>query len=409
MRTRQKTIEERNDGERQLFYLKEGDRLLEKQLSENSGERLRLALEAADIAILDWDLETNKIIFSENFGKILCGENGDFDGKYSSFLRMVHPGDRKSLKNFMRNAIEHTNFIDIEFRVVWTKDEIRWMRIRGNVYVDAEGCARRLMGTIHDKTERKLALDALEQARSMLEKRVHDRTLELTETNERLREEITERKMLQNEIMEVSEMEQQRIGQDLHDSICQQLGGIIFIAEALYQKIGKSDAETSDELKYIIDQLNVALKNTRDLSRGLYPVIGEGKLFLALEELALSMEELFNTKVILDYDRPIKFNDDIVAIHLFRIVQEALNNAIRHGRATEIHIEFKRKDTDVLLRIKDNGCGFPKKPNIRGMGLNIMRYRASIIGSSFDLESKPGKGTMISLRLSLNTKRVVQE
>jgi PAS domain S-box-containing protein len=395
-----KSSEDGLDMKRLIFYLKEGNELIEKPLSEDSEERLRLALEAADIAILDWDLECNKVIFSENFGKILCGDHKDFDGKYSTLLRMVHPDDRKEMKSSMKKAIQQTNFFDFEFRVIWPEDEIRWMRIRGNVYLDAEGKACRLMGTIHDKTDRKLALETLQQARVTLEKHVHERTLELTETNDRLREEIAERKMLQNEIMEVSEMEQQRIGQDLHDSICQQIGGIIFMTQALFEKIGTEKAEESDELKYILDQLKIALKNTRDLSRGLYPIIGEGKLFLALEDLALSMEELFNTKVILDYDRSIKFYDNIVAIHIFRIVQEALNNAIRHGRAKKIEIEFKKKDNHISLQIADNGCGFPKKPNIRGMGLNIMKYRASIIGASFDLESKTGKGTSITLKLS---------
>lgn len=400
MKTKQKSAEERTDGEKQIFYLKDGNKLLEKRLSENSEERLRLALEAADIAILDWDLETNKIIFSENFGKILCGDNKAFDGKYSTLLRMVHPEDRNEMKASMKRAIQQTNFFDFEFRVIWPEDEIHWMRIRGNVYLDAEGRARRLMGTIHDKTERKLALESLEQTRSTLEKHVQERTIELTEANDRLREEIAERKLLQNEIMEVSEMEQQRIGQDLHDSICQQIGGILFMMQALHEKMGKENSEVSGEMKYILDQLKVALKNTRDLSRGLYPIIGEGKLFLALEDLALSMEELFNTKVVLDYDSSIKFKDNIVAIHLFRIVQEALNNAIRHGRATKIGVDFKKRDNNIQLKITDNGCGFPQKPNIRGMGLTIMKYRASIIGGSFDLESKTGKGTTIVVKLS---------
>jgi PAS domain S-box-containing protein len=405
MAKRKKSAGDNTDNRRLMFYLKEGDKLIEKPLSEDSEERLRLALEAADIAILDWDLESNQVTFSDNFGKILCGDQMDFDGKYSTFVRMVHSDDRNELKSSMKKAIKQTNFFDFEFRVIWPEKEIRWMRIRGNVYLDEESRATRLMGTIHDKTDRKLALDALEQVRVTLEKRVHERTLELSETNERLREEITERKILQNELMEVSEMEQQRIGQDLHDSICQQLGGVIFMTQALYEKMGKENVESSDELKYILDQLKIALKNTRDLSRGLYPIIAEGKLFLALEDLALSMEELFNTKVILDYDRTIKFYDNIVAIHLFRIVQETLNNAIRHGRATKIQIEFKKNENIIFLKIADNGCGFPKKPNIRGMGLNIMKYRASIIGASFDLESKTGKGTTIVLKLSSTRKQ----
>lgn len=364
-----------------------------------SEERLRLALEAADIGIWDWNLKTGRITWSDNMEKLLDLKEGSFDGSYEGFINTIHPEDRVRIHEKLQEAIQNRRSYDEEYRVLHQDNEVRWMRIRGNVYLDETGEVQRLMGSIHDKTERKLSLDALQNAHNILEKRVRERTLELSQANEKLKEEIAEREKLQKEIMEISEREQQRIGQDLHDSLSQQIGGIIFMSQALKEKLAQKALTESGDMLKIIGHLNNALKHTRDLSRGLFPVLEKGGLDMALKELAHSMEEIFDIRIHLTYGAGVQVTKKKAAIHIFRILQEAINNAIKHGRASEVHIVFKKMKSRLLLEITDNGTGFPQKSNIKGMGLNIMKYRLSVIGGSLEIDSQKGKGTTIRCRI----------
>ncbi|MCP4214407.1 MAG: PAS domain-containing protein [bacterium] len=370
-----------------------------QQYLVESEERLRLALEAADIGIWDWNLKTQRFTWSENIEKLFALETGAFKGTYAHFLEMILGEDKELIDTTFKKAISTLRPYDEEFRVIWPDKNIRWMRLRGNVYPDKNGKALRLMGSIHDKTERKLSLEALQNAHNILEKRVAERTKELSETNLKLKEEIAERKKLQKQIMDISEREQQRIGQDLHDSLCQQIGGIIFMSQALREKLHIKKLPETTDMDTIIGHMKNALKHTRDLSRGLFPILKEGGLSMALQELALSMEELFEISVRLKYDAGLHITDKECAVHIFRIVQEALNNAIKHGRAGTVSVRFKRNGKHIQLEVSDTGTGFPQNPNKKGMGLDIMKYRASVIGASFEIDSTKGKGTTIICRM----------
>jgi len=364
-----------------------------------SEERLRLALDAADICIWDWNIQENRVTFSDNFSKLFKIEPEIFKGKYRNMLKFIHPNDRKRVDRALRDAIELNQSYDEEFRIAWPDNQIRWMRIRGHVHNDKEGVPLRLLGSIHDKTERRMAQDTLRKDHTLLEKRVKERTRELSDTNRKLRSEIAERKKLQKELMEISEKEQQRIGQDLHDHILQQIGGIIFMSQALHDRLLQENVSRAEDMARIIQHLNLSLKHARGLSRGLYPIIEQSGLKVALEDLAISMQELFRITIHLDYDGKISRIHNPTAIHIFRIIQEALNNAIKHGHAGNLHISLKKKLDEIHLTIMDDGKGFPQKPNRRGMGLNIMRYRASIIGASFSLETDKNSGTTIVCKL----------
>ncbi len=360
-----------------------------------SEERLRLALEAADIGIWDWNIKTGCITWSDNMEKLLDLQPGSFDGTYEGFINTIHPEDRARIDEKLQEAIREQKSYDEEYRGLHQNQDLRWIRIRGNVYLGENGEVQRLMGSIHDKTERRLSLDALQDAHNILEKRVGERTLELSRANEKLKEEIAEREKLQQEIMEISEREQQRIGQDLHDSLSQQIGGIIYMGQVLKEKLTQKELTEAGDMQKIIGHLNHALKHTRDLSRGLFPVLEKGGLAMALKELTLSMEEIFHIRIHLNYGDGVQVAKKETATHIFRILQEAVNNAIKHGRASEVNIRLKKIKNRLLLEISDNGTGFPQKPNKKGMGINIMKYRASVIGGSLEINSEKGKGAVI--------------
>ena len=209
---------------------------------------------------------------------------------------------------------------------------------------------------------------------------------------------ITERRHLEKQVLEISEQEQQRIGQDLHDSLSQHLAGIAYLGKVLEQKMAmKSLGEASDAAE-IVSLIDEAITQTKALARGLYPVrIEAGGLMNALSELAANVERLFGICCCFEYGRPILIDDNITAIHLYRIAQEAVNNAIKHGRAQNIMISLNTENRTTALTIRNDGLVFRRTdPLHKGMGLSIMRYRANMIGASLDIRSDEEGETVVT-------------
>jgi PAS domain S-box-containing protein len=209
---------------------------------------------------------------------------------------------------------------------------------------------------------------------------------------------ITARKHLEKQLLEISDREQRRIGQDLHDDLCQQLTGIEFMSQSLEQNLVAGSIPEAAAAADITKLIRNAISHTRNLARGLSPVLLETDgLMLALRELAGSSAKLFNVSCQLQYDSLVLIEDSAVAIHLYRIVQEAVSNAIKHGRASEVAISLSKNGRHVTLCIEDNGVGFPARRNNRaGMGLHIMEYRAGMIGGSLAVQPRAGGGTSVT-------------
>lgn len=363
-------------------------------------KHMRMALEAADIGLWDWDLDTNRMAMSASMKTLLEIGRAGRDESYDTFLQVIHPDDRPRVADTLKTAIERRGSFDEEFRTKPRGRAIRWMRIRGRVSSGAGGAPKRVMGSIHDKTERKMAFDALASARNELEEKVKERTRELLSSNERLRREISIKNDLQRQMMEVSEKEQRRIGQDLHDSLSQQLGGIAFMGQVLLEKLKKIGLKEAQDMEKLVVHLQNALTHTRDLAKGLYPTLSDGGLRAALDELAVAVGELFAVKVTVQCEPGVNVSDVTTTVHLYRIVQEALNNAMRHGQATRVAIRLFRKNGATVLTVADNGAGFPEKPNRKGIGLNIMEYRAWSIGASLEIETHKGRGVVVKCVLA---------
>lgn len=200
---------------------------------------------------------------------------------------------------------------------------------------------------------------------------------------------ITERKRLEKEILDISDREQRRIGHDLHDGLCQQLAGIELLSQVLEQQLADRSNPAAAKAGEIAKNVREAISHTRSLARGLSPVTLESEgLTAALMELAANTEKLFNVTCRFEHPAPVPVNDHATASNLFRIAQEAVSNAIKHGKATRIFISLeKNKQQSVLLRVSDNGTGFPTKiRQQKGMGLRIMQSRAGMIGGALVIE-----------------------
>ena len=212
---------------------------------------------------------------------------------------------------------------------------------------------------------------------------------------------ITERKRLEQEILEISNREQRRIGQDLHDGLCQELAGIQLMAEVLQQDL-KSKRDSTQAGK-IADSVRRAISHTRMLARGLSPVEVENNgLMSALHELAQNTAALFHIECAFECPVPVLVRDNAAATHLYRIAQEAINNAIKHGHAKSIAIHLTSTGGKAQLKIEDNGAGFQTPaPNHDGMGLQIMKYRSEVIGAKLTVAPGCERGAVVTCEFKL--------
>lgn len=221
----------------------------------------------------------------------------------------------------------------------------------------------------------------------------------------RARIELLERSQwLEQEIIRIKENEQQRIGRDLHDGVCQYLVAIGFTAAMLKQDLERESNGYATTAGEIANLLQDASRRTRDLARGLSPVDrDQGGLESALEELASSTSRLAGISCSFVCPDPGRIRNDSRAVHLFRIAQEAVNNAIKHARAKAIVIALDTSDGVFSLRVSDDGVGFnPAVSEKRGMGLNIMHYRARMIGTTLEVQPNSPTGTVVSCTVEID-------
>jgi PAS domain S-box-containing protein len=219
---------------------------------------------------------------------------------------------------------------------------------------------------------------------------------------ESIARDITERKGLEREILEISNREQRRIGHDLHDGVCQQLAAIAYRMDILGDQLQEKGVVESAEAERIGALLNEAVQQTRNVARGLFPVrLDESGLASALEELAANTGSLFRIHCQFSGEQPFPKVDTGASLHLYYIAQEAVLNAAKHGKATNVIIAVTHVRDRFSLCIQDNGSGF-QLPVVgsAGMGIRIMRYRARMIGTTLDLKSRLNQGTQINVQFT---------
>jgi signal transduction histidine kinase len=218
---------------------------------------------------------------------------------------------------------------------------------------------------------------------------------------------ITERKNLEAEILRISELERQRIGQDLHDSLSQTLSGISCLSQVLHNKLAAKSMAEAAEAKMIESLITDSIKLTYALARGLIPVgVASEGLMSALTNLASNVASMFNIRCIFQCDQPVLINDRLAATHMYRIAQEAINNAVRHGQAQNVIISLALSNGDIALTVEDDGAGLPEGVNqSKGMGLRIMDYRARTIGASLSVQPRSRGGTCLICRLKQTPQR----
>jgi len=211
-----------------------------------------------------------------------------------------------------------------------------------------------------------------------------------------VQQDVTDRKRLESQILTISEHEQARIGQDIHDGLCQHLLGTAVTVGILLQELADQALPEVEQVSRLADMVDIAITQARQIARGLYPVkLEAGGLKSALQELAASVSDsvLVDCRVTCAEDVPDTRGD--TAIHLFRIAQEAVNNAAKHSGAEHIDITLTADDNRLCLRVADDGVGLPAERS-DGMGLHIMEYRARMIGATLEIGRGPTGGTVVT-------------
>jgi signal transduction histidine kinase len=212
---------------------------------------------------------------------------------------------------------------------------------------------------------------------------------------------LEERRQMEQDIVRVSEHEQQRIGQDLHDGVCQHLAAIGCAARVLADELQSQNVAAARDAVMIEESIQQAVLEARNLAHGIFPVhVDRNGLSAALTDLALMTGRLTGVGIEVKEAAEVYIDGPETAMHLYRIAQEAVANAIRHSGATHLTISLAQNEKVLELRIEDNGSGLalPTGTTDTGMGLRTMQYRAQSLGAEFKIESKQGVGTTVLCR-----------
>ncbi|THB81747.1 MAG: PAS domain S-box protein [Desulfobacteraceae bacterium] len=213
-------------------------------------------------------------------------------------------------------------------------------------------------------------------------------------------EDISESRQLERQILNISERERQKISMELHDDLCPQLIGIEVMTKILKEKLETdADDKVRDAEKirtFILD----AIAKTRQLSKGLSPVNLSAMGFDAsLTELSQYVREVFGVPCLLEYDPAVHIQDNNVATHMYYIIHEAVINAIKHATAAQVMIRLTTGDDKIIVSIKDDGSGIPDTGPLKGMGIQLMKYRAGRIGATLDISRRASKGTHVRIEM----------
>jgi len=278
-----------------------------------------------------------------------------------------------------------------------------WCDTTVSVVNNPDGSVAYVIVQAHDITARKEAEDHILKLNQQLESRVLERNADLHDTLKALKTEMTQRQRLEREILEISEREQCRLGLDLHDGLGQELAGIAILGDVHAKRLQAEFHPLGEDAAKIAAYARATIDSARRLARGLYPIeLSRHGLLLALQDLAIqtSARAGIHCELLQSGDAPSL--EPFAEIHIYRIVQECISNAIKHASPQHICIEALACDDSHVIAVTDDGVGFEHAAVHAGMGLHLMNYRARVIGAEIVMERPPQGGCRISCRLPVS-------
>lgn len=302
----------------------------------------------------------------------------------------IHPADRAAVAERWKEMRDSNEFFREEYRIVRTDGTIRWVLAEGAALRSYSRETLGFIRTVADITRHRELEEELTVARDKLEQRVRERTADLVA-------EMIERQKLEKQVLECRDSEQRRFSQDLHDGLGQCLTGVLFHVLALERDLTSDRSDFAPAASKIAELVNQSINQAHDLARGIDPVpLRPDGLMCALEELVRALCDASPTKCSFRCEEPILLEDNAVATHLYRIAQEAISNAIKHSKASQVTVRLEKLSKSSALVITDDGIGISERQNLRrGCGLNIIKHRARLIDAALDVKTTPGGGATV--------------
>jgi PAS domain S-box-containing protein len=361
-------------------------RIRDEEALRASEERWKFALEGAGEGVWDWNVDTGATLFSKRILEVWgCVDEREAPRRLDEWMNRIHDDDKAAVAADLQACLDgRRRTFAVEHRALCEDGHWHWALVHGMVVGrDTDGKPLRVIGTYADISERK--------------KVEH----ELTAAKEAAEALLQRASMAERRILDISERTQERIGQELHDDLGQQLTGAAFLSEILFRKLEAVQRPEKEDAAAITRLINDAVAKTRTLAQGLYPVeLREAGLRSMIGQLANSVERTFVVECRVDADADFDVDDPAVAINLFRMAQEAISNAVRHGKATHIEIRMRRGADGAVLEIEDNGCGLADGvPEKSGLGMHTMRYRASLVGADLRIGNGGSGGAKVVIAL----------
>lgn len=330
---------------------------------EESEARFAAAVRATNDGVWEWRVQDNTAYYSPRWKAILGYQPEEIADLRDEWHRRIHPQDVERVDKAFRDCLQdNPPTFSIEYRMRHKDGSYRWILSRAVLVRDAEGRPQQMIGANAD---------------------------------------VTERKELEQELLSITDREQRRIGQDLHDGLGQQLTAIEFMFQSLRTDLREAAPELREQVGAMSAFLRQAITQTRALAHGLTAfMLDASGLQGSLAELVESTANLGRVKCRFDCPTPVRVKDTGTAVHLYRIAQEAVGNALKHAGATEIVVSLLKRRRTLEMKVSDDGRGLPPRPSPgRGVGLQVMRYRAAAVGAELTVSSRRGKGVTVTCSL----------
>lgn len=336
-----------------------------RQALAQSEEQFRQMAESIQEVFWLVDAQTGRALYiSPAFESIWGRARETLENGFASWLATLHPDDREGVQRDFARGVRTGLFTPMEYRILWPDGTVRWIRDSAWGIRDRRGRVVRVAGVFRD---------------------------------------ITEQRRLESEILQAAEAERQRIGRDLHDELGQSLTAIGYLADAIREDLARAKRPEAAEIRKLGRLIGQTAAQSHALARGLLLAdLQRGGLAAALQELASRTQELFGVACRYAGSASVPPLDAQAAGQLYRIAQEAAANAAKHGKSKRIEIRLAKNRRGLLLTVRDTGRGLPARIHDgRGLGLDIMRYRAGLIGATLWIDSQPRRGTTVKCLLPL--------